>query len=159
MKIMKKILLSSVIVAFFMGSLSAYGQKQEKQDKQVPQKNCKATFAVESHDFGTINESDGPVTFVFEFTNSGTDPLLLKNVQASCGCTTPDWPKDPILPGKKGIIKVTYNPAGRPDSFEKNITVTSDGNPGTQVLKIKGIVSPKPQPPMPQVKTDTVKKK
>ena len=152
---MKKILLSSVILAFLVGCFN--GNAQQKQ--QTQQKNGKAVFAVDSHDFGNINESDGPVTFVFEFTNAGTDPLVLKNVQASCGCTTPDWTKAPILPGKKENIKVTYNPAGRPGSFEKNITVTSDGNPETQILKIKGVVIPKPQPPVQPVKPDTTKKK
>jgi hypothetical protein len=153
---MKKILLSSVIVAFFIGGISTYAQKQEQKPAQ---KNGKATFVTEMHDFGTINESDGLAVFVFEFTNTGTDPLVLKNVQASCGCTTPDWPKSPILPGKKGDIKVTYNPAGRPGAFEKNITVTSDGTPEIQNLKIKGVVNPKPQPLIKPVKTDTIKKK
>jgi hypothetical protein len=152
---MKKILLSSVIVSFFIGCISIYAQKQEQPVK----KNGKATFVTEMHDFGTINESDGLAVFVFEFTNSGTDPLVLKNVQASCGCTTPNWPKEPILPGKKGEIKVTYNPAGRPGTFEKNITVTSDGNPEIQMLKIKGIVNPKPQPTVQPVKPDTLIKK
>ena len=133
---MKKIFIISLITAFFVGC----GFSQDQQ------KNGKATFVTESHDFGTIKEADGLATFVFEFTNTGTDPLILKNVQPSCGCTTPDWPKEPILPGKKSAIKVSYNPSGRPGSFEKSITVTSDGNPGTQVLKINGIVTPKPAP-------------
>jgi hypothetical protein len=136
---MKKFIMSTIILAFMAGCLTG----------QAQQKNGKAVFAKESHDFGSIKETDGPATFVFDFTNSGTDPLILKNVQASCGCTTPDWPKEPILPGKAGSIKVTYNPANRPGSFEKSITVTSDGNPGTQVLKINGSVVPKPQAPAP----------
>ena len=144
---MKKLISTTVILAFIAGCL--FGQAQ--------QKNGKAVFASESHNFGSINEIDGPVTFVFDFTNTGTDPLILKNVQASCGCTTPDWPKEPILPGKNGSIKVTYNPANRPGSFEKSITVTSDGNPGTQVLKISGTVVPKPAPV--PAKPDTAKKK
>jgi hypothetical protein len=155
---MKKILLTSVIVAFLFGCLSSYAQKTEQKPEQKPaHKNGTAKFVTDMHDFGTIQESDGLATFVFEFTNTGTDPLILKNVQASCGCTTPDWPREPILPGAKGSIKVTYNPAGRPGTFEKNITVTSDGNPESQAIKIKGVVNPKPV--VPQVKTDTIKKK
>ncbi len=158
---MKKILLSSAILAFSIGCLIGNAQQnnQTQPTQQAQQKNGKAVFVTEMHDFGNINESDGPVTFVFEFTNAGTDPLVLKNVQASCGCTTPDWPKGPILPGKKEHIKVTFNPSGRPGNFEKTITVTSDGNPGTQYLRIKGIVISKPQPPVQPVKTDTAKKK
>ena len=144
---MKKLITTAVILAFITGCL--FGQTQ--------QKNGKAIFVTESHDFGSINETGGPVTFVFDFTNAGTDPLILKNVQASCGCTTPDWPKEPILPGKKGSIKVTFNPSGRPGNFVKQITVTSDGNPGSQVLEIKGMVIPKPAPVPP--KPDTIKKK
>jgi hypothetical protein len=62
---------------------------------------------------------------------------------ASCGCTTPNWPKEPILPGAKSTITVTYNPAGRPGRFEKTITVTSNAEPATQLLKILGEVIPK----------------
>ena len=62
-------------------------------------------------------------------------------MQASCGCTTPDWSKEPIAPGKKGFVKASYNPAGRPGNFNKSVTVTS--NQGTQVLYIKGQVVPK----------------
>ena len=140
---MKKFFTTTVILAFIAGL--TFGQTPTPP----AQKNAKAVFTTESHDFGSINETDGPATFVFNFTNTGTDPLILKNVQASCGCTTPDWPKEPILPGKSGSIKVTYNPANRPGSFEKQITVTSDGNPGTQVLKINGTVVPKPAAPAP----------
>lgn len=107
------------------------------------EKNPTASFAVESHDFGKINETDGPASFQFGFTNLGGVPLILKNVQASCGCTTPNWPREPILPGAKGVITVTYNPAGRPGRFDKTITVTSNGNPETQILKISGEVIPK----------------
>jgi hypothetical protein len=142
---MKKFITAAVILAFFAGCV--FGQAQQAQPPQ--QKNGKATFATMAHDFGSIKEADGPVTFVFDFSNTGTDPLLLKNVQASCGCTTPDWPREPILPGKNGSIKVTFNPANKAGGFDKSITITSDGNPGTQVLKINGTVVPKPAPAPP----------
>jgi len=147
---MKKILFSSLIAAFLFGCMSINAQQQQQQPVK---KNGSAKFVTDTHDFGNVNESGGLVSFVFEFTNVGTDPLVLKNVQASCGCTTPDWPREPILPGKKGIIKVTYNPSGRPGSFDKTITVYSDGTPDTQMLKIKGYVVTKP------AVADTMKKK
>ena len=108
------------------------------------QKSPSASFAITTHDFGQIKETDGLASYKFEFTNTGATPLILKNVQASCGCTTPNWPREPILPGTKSLITVTYNPQNRPGHFEKQITVTSNGDPETLVLKIMGEVIPKP---------------
>ena len=75
------------------------------------------TFEETEHDFGKINEADGRVTTIFTFKNEGMEPLVLSNVRASCGCTTPKWPKEPIEPGQTGNITVTYNPSGRPGRF------------------------------------------
>ena len=93
--------------------------------------------------FGKINEEDGKVTFVFDFVNRGSGPLVVSRVQASCGCTTPTWTKEPIEPGKKGSITVTYNPAGRPGVFTKTITVYSNATEEQAGLMIKGEVIPK----------------
>jgi len=59
-------------------------------------------FEVKTYDFGKINEDDGKATYIFNFTNAGNSPLVVSRVQASCGCTTPTWTKEPIEPGKKG---------------------------------------------------------
>jgi len=99
-------------------------------------------FEVKSHDFGKINEKDGNVTYVFEFTNKGDAPLVVNRVQASCGCTTPTWTKEPVEAGKKGIITVTYNPSGRPGMFTKSITIYSNDTKEQCVLMIKGEVIP-----------------
>ena len=101
-----------------------------------------AKFAKTSHDFGKINENDGKVTTVFEVTNTGDEPLIMNQVQTSCGCTARDFTKSPIAPGAKGNVTVTYNPAGRPGSFKKTITVSSNTKKKT-VLSIKGEVIPK----------------
>ena len=82
------------------------------------------TFDKTTHDFGKINEADGRVTTVFTFKNEGMSPLVLSNVRASCGCTTPKWTREPIEPGQIGEITVTYNPNGRPGRFQKTVTVT-----------------------------------
>jgi len=108
-------------------------------------KEAKITFTEESFNFGTINEEKGPVTKVFTFTNTGGTPVIIQSVKASCGCTTPDWTKDPVLPGKKGVVKATYNPKSRPGQFNKTITVISNAENNTVVLTIKGIVTPKPR--------------
>jgi uncharacterized cupredoxin-like copper-binding protein len=104
-------------------------------------------FNKTTHDFGNINEEKGPVTFDFTFKNAGNDTLRVSNVQASCGCTTPKWSKEPILPGKEGVISAQYDPKNRPGAFNKSITVTSNANPSNVVLYIKGVVNPKPKAP------------
>lgn len=108
------------------------------------------TFEETEHDFGRINEADGRVTTVFTFKNEGMEPLVLSNVRASCGCTTPNWTREPVEPGQTGTIKVTYNPNGRPGRFQKTITVTSNATEGTKRLYIKGEVIPKPAQPVNQ---------
>lgn len=106
-------------------------------------------FKEKVHDFGQIKEEGGKVTTTFEFTNTSKKPITLTNVTASCGCTTPEWTKEPVAPKKKGFINVTYNPAGRPGNFTKSITIkfTEVGNKTAQVaiLNIKGEVIPKPK--------------
>lgn len=82
-------------------------------------------FVEETHDFGNIKE--GPVGQVdFVFTNTGKEALVIQNCSASCGCTTPDWTKDPILPGKTGKITVKYNTQGRVGSFNKTVYIASN---------------------------------
>lgn len=98
-------------------------------------------FTNEVHDFGTIPE--GPAAdYEFKFKNTGKEPLILQTVNASCGCTTPSWSKEPVLPGKTGSIKASYATQSRPGGFTKSITVVS--NAGTKVLTIKGNVEPAP---------------
>ncbi|MGB0430062.1 MAG: DUF1573 domain-containing protein [Bacteroidia bacterium] len=101
------------------------------------------TFAKTSHDFGKIPQGK-PVSYEFEFTNAGDAPLVLKKVKASCGCTTPFYPTEPIQPGQKSKIKAVYNAAGV-GSFHKSITVTTntkeaDGTDKKIILFIKGEV-------------------
>ncbi len=103
-------------------------------------------FATEEHNFNTIPEG-APVSYDFEFKNIGKEPIVLSTVQASCGCTTPNWSKEPILPGKTSKITATYNTQGRPGAFTKTITVNS--NVGTKVLKISGTVEKAPDASVP----------
>ena len=105
------------------------------------------TFTKTEHDFGKINEADGRVSVVFEFKNEGMAPLVLSNVRASCGCTTPTWTKEPVEPGKTGSITVTYNPNGRPGRFQKTVTITSNATEPSKRVYIKGEVIPKSAKP------------
>ena len=106
-------------------------------------KQAEATFATLSHDFGTIQEAKGPVSCTFEFTNTGNKPLLIIDAVASCGCTRPEYPSKPIKPGKKGKIKVTFSPIGRPGAFRKTVKIKTNGKERTTVLRIEGTVVPK----------------
>jgi len=107
-------------------------------------------FKAESHDFGKIKEGV-QATHEFEFTNTGKGPLIISNVAASCGCTTPDWTREPIAPGKTGKIKAVYNSQGRPGQFTKQVTVTSNAEEATKVLTISGLVE-KVEPGVPETK-------
>lgn len=100
-------------------------------------------FADKSHDFGNIPEKGGAVRCEFEFTNTGDTPLAIISATASCGCTRPSFPKEPVKPGKKGVVKVTFLPDGRPGEFHKDIKLRTNA-PGQKkvVLKINGVVIP-----------------
>ena len=129
---MKKVVLSLFVA--FVTSLMVVGQQSEPFVK----------FNEVLHDFGTIKEEAGKAVYSFEFTNTGGQPLVIHNVTASCGCTTPDWTKTPIAPGAKGFVKATFDPANRPGPFNKTITVTSNTKEATSILRITGNVTAKP---------------
>jgi hypothetical protein len=101
-------------------------------------------FSTDNHDFGNVPEGT-MATYEFKFKNTGNQPVVIANVQASCGCTTPDWTKTPVLPGKMGVIKAMYSSAGRPGVFNKTVTVTSNATEASKVLSIKGTVLTKDQ--------------
>jgi len=103
----------------------------------------KIVFDQMSHDFGSFKESAGLQTYSFEFTNKGNAPLILNAVNASCGCTSPEWTRQPVAPNAKGMIKVTYNPANRPGSFTKTVTVLSNAENNNVILTISGSVNEK----------------
>ena len=125
------------------GSLSLAAQPASTDINWTPT----IKFEQTTHDFGGIPE--GPVaTYEFDFTNTGKEPISIQTAQASCGCTTPEWPKTPIAPGKTGKIKVGYNSEGRPGAFTKDVTVTivsgaNQDKTGTTKLTIKGNVNGK----------------
>ena len=103
-------------------------------------------FRAETHDFGVVDENKGPVTHEFVFTNNSPRPVTILKVQASCGCTTPGWSKEPIPPGKEGFIQASYDPRGRPGFFSKSLTVTTDLEAEPVILQIKGQVTNEEKP-------------
>ena len=96
-------------------------------------------FEKEHHDFGAIKEGD-VVEHVFNFTNDGDAPLIISNAQASCGCTIPEWPKEPIAIGKIGQIKVRFDSKGKPGNQNKTITLTANTWPNTKRISIRAQV-------------------
>ena len=103
------------------------------------EKGPKISFSKEVHDYGTIkNGADGSCTF--EFKNNGDSPLIISNAKGSCGCTVPDWPKEPIAPGASGVIKVSYDTM-RTGEINKSVTITSNAvNAPDKIVFIKGTV-------------------
>jgi hypothetical protein len=97
------------------------------------------TFAVSSYDFGKIKAGE-KVHYDFKFKNTGKTPLIVSNATASCGCTTPDVPKEPIAPGKEAVIKVVFNSTGKMGLQDKVVTVTSNSNPAVNQLHLIGTV-------------------
>lgn len=130
----------------FTGSLTLAAQPATTDINWTPS----VKFEKTTHDFGNIPE--GPkATHEFTFTNTGKEPIMVQTAQAGCGCTTPEWPKTPIAPGKTGKITVGYNSEGRPGNFTKDVTVTftsgmNQDKTGTMKLTINGNVTGKSVP-------------
>jgi hypothetical protein len=134
---MKKI---SVILALLMLAVFV-SNAQTTTTTATKESGPEITFENLEHDYGTISQgADG--NCVFKFKNTGNEPLILSDVRKSCGCTTPTWDKEPILPGQSGEIKVGYN-TNNIGTFSKTITVISNATNSTVTLIIKGTVNAK----------------
>lgn len=127
---MKKSIFLLTILSLFTFALQAQENQATVADSII--------FDKMEHDYGTI-EKGGDGNSVFTFTNKGQKPLVLSNVRASCGCTVPQWPREPIAPGEKGEIKVKYN-TNIGGNFNKTITVNSNAANSMVRLRIKGQV-------------------
>ena len=106
-------------------------------------KYAQATFPKKTYDFGYIKAKDGVVTCEFEFINTGTEPLVIYWADPTCGCTVPDFPKKPIKPDERGIIKISFNPAGYEGGFLKTVKVRTNGREKSTTLSLEGSVIPK----------------
>jgi hypothetical protein len=124
---MKKIFLISTFLVF---GISLLGQPVMK-------------LSTTEHDYGKFREEAGQQTFDIAVTNAGNTPLVIQNIVASCGCTTPEWTKQPIPAGGKGKITAIYDPRDRPGPFNKTLAVYTNSKPEVVVLTIKGEVIPR----------------
>ena len=116
--------------------LNPPADKATQEEKKLS--NAVIKFDSLEHDYGTIKNGANGV-YEFKFTNEGTDPLIISNAHGSCGCTVPEWPKEPILPGKANKIKVSYD-TKRTGPFTKTVTLNSNAKNETVVLTIKGTI-------------------
>lgn len=94
------------------------------------------TFEEEVFDFGKITQGE-KVSHAFIFKNTGNKNLIISNAQGSCGCTVPEWPKEPVLPGKTGKIDVVFSSEGKSGNMEKTVTIITNCEPATRVIRIK----------------------
>lgn len=149
---MKKI---TLIALFILSTVFVWAQTELKQTdvKKDSEPKAKIEFETVVHDFGKIYDGR-TAEYEFVFYNRGKVPLVLSNVQPGCGCTTPEWPREPIMPGQKSKIKAIYNPATYRGNFSKGITVQSNAENGPIQLTIKGIVEDTPKQPQSPVKID-----
>ncbi len=135
-----------VLASFLLFVISTNAQEtkssapaQLQENKNTPE----IKFDVESYDFGTIKQGE-KVTYDFNFVNSGKEPLIISNAQGSCGCTVPQWPKEPIAKAGKGTIHVEFNSAGKMGMQDKTVTITSNGKSSQVILHLKGNVEAPP---------------
>lgn len=124
--------MKKIVLLLFVGLMALSVQAQEKK--------AKIQFKTETVDYGQIEKGSDGVR-IFEFTNTGEAPLIISKVSSSCGCTIPKKPEAPIMPGNTGEIQVKYD-TNRVGPIRKAITVISNAETPTKVLKIKGEVKP-----------------
>ena len=121
------------------GKISTDLVTNPKSATQPSNKQPVITFDKTEHDFGTILQGE-VVTYSFHFTNTGSSPLIISNVNTSCGCTIGDFSREPIAPGKDGYIKATYDSKGHHGFQSRALTVITNTNPNQTVLRLKATV-------------------
>lgn len=125
--------------------LVANAWAQETKPATVNVNGAVLTFEKSTHDFGDIYQGDN-VEHVYKFTNTGNEPLIISNIQVTCGCTAPSWPKNPIPPGGKGEIKIRFNSTGKMGRQNKTVTVVSNAvNEDNLISFVTNILAKNPQ--------------
>ena len=155
---MKKLLYSTLFIA--AAALASCGNKENAGQEQLPADiiNNPASaeapaatedgevalpefsFETDQHHFGVITQGE-KVSYSFKFTNTGKAPLIISSAHASCGCTVPEYTKDPVQPGETGYVNVTYNSEGKSGMESKTVTLIANTVPNTKVLTISAEVN------------------
>lgn len=120
--------------------VAAYAQQKDAKTASV--NGPQITFQESEYKFGDLQQGE-KVEHVFAFKNTGTAPLLLSDVQTTCGCTASEWPREPIAPGKSAQIKVTFNSTGKMGVQNKVVTIVSNAVNSMETVKMVGNVVPK----------------
>ena len=134
-----KLLLSFIAVSVVLLSCNNASTEKETGKAATVQGAAAITFEKNNFDFGKVKQG-AKVTHEFNFINNGTDPLVITNATASCGCTIPDYPKEPVLPGKSGKIKVVFDTAGKTGMQNKIVSITSNATPPLSEVYLTGEV-------------------
>ncbi|MDP3357898.1 MAG: DUF1573 domain-containing protein [Lutibacter sp.] len=114
----------------------------KERDAKISMGTAIIEFDTKDYDFGTVNEGE-VVEGVFKITNKGKTDLIITGASATCGCTVPEWPKDPIKPGDSGELKFSFDSKGRTGKQSKSITLQTNTAEVTETLRIGGTVTPK----------------
>lgn len=134
-----------LIVAFLLMVVSStFAQEAKAQTVAVKTDGPVLTLDKNTHDFGNITQGD-VVEKVFTFTNTGSQPLIITNIQTSCGCTTPEWPRNPIMPGGKGEIKVGFNSNGKLNKQDKKLPIISNAVNDAFISFTTNVLAKEPQ--------------
>ncbi len=162
---MKKLILAALMAVVFAACQNGVEQTPEKSIDEIKSEGrisnadiirnpvtaneptdtvnvAKIEFAQETFNFGEVNEGD-LVKHTFTFTNTGKQPLLISNARSTCGCTIPQWPKEPIAPGEQGEIRVEFNTKNKKNKQSKPVTITANTYPATTKVYLNGFVKPK----------------
>ena len=137
---MKKLFLAIMAASMLMAACHNSSGTTASNDSAAIADGPKMKFEKETHDFGKIKAGD-VVNYAFKFTNAGKSPLIITNATASCGCTTPVWPKEPVKPGESASIQVTFNSKGKMGLQDKQILVTANTNPAQNIVHLIGEVT------------------
>jgi hypothetical protein len=131
--------LLGILAIVFLASFQLAAQATETEPVANP--NSKAILTLESDvvDYGTVDQGSEPLR-VAKFKNTGTEPLIISGAKGSCGCTVPNWPKDPIMPGETSQIEIRYD-TKRPGAINKTVTVTSNDPVGKHVIRVTGTIN------------------
>jgi uncharacterized protein DUF1573 len=138
------------VLAFAAASLAACQQSKStvttdstvtttKTETVAPENAAVISFESGMYNFGKISQGE-KVNHEFKFKNTGKSPLIISNATATCGCTTPDIPKEPVKTGDSGVIKVVFNSTGKMGMQDKIVTITSNANPATTEVHLIGEV-------------------
>lgn len=138
---MKKYAILGILLMFVS---AAFAQEAKVEAPVIKADGPILTLEKNTHDFGDIYQGD-VVEHTFKFTNTGNQPLLITNITTSCGCTVPQWPRDPIMPGGKGELKVGFNSAGKINKQTKVLPIISNSITDSSITFTTNVLDKKPQ--------------